>query len=133
MRKLIIFILWLMLPFTAGCSDGRPASQYPAFRVVNEITILSNNSAGSHLSRYSDPKEMSKILNYIRCLDPWDRADTTDSAETFGYTITLYLSDGSKKQYEQHGLTYFRLPGDTWRRIPADRGIRLPLIVEAIK
>lgn len=133
MRKLMYVLLSVFIIASTGCSAGSIPPQKPLCRVVTEITVRENSGTGSRLCRYSDPKAMTKLLNYIRHLDPWDPADTGTAEGDSYFTITVYLSDGTEKIYEQAGLTCFRRPGDTWRHIPAEDGIRLPLLVEAIE
>ena len=134
MRKLLFIILTIICLSASGCSSGHKLPQQPICKVVTEITILENSGKGSRLFHYNDPKAMSKILNYIRHLELWDpAASDADPAGDFGYTITLHLSDGTQKDYAQSGLTRFCAPGDVWRQIPTEHGIRLPLLVEAIK
>ena len=133
MKKMLFLLLAAWFFTGTGCSAGLQPPETPHCRVVTEITVLANNDPESHQRRYSDPKSMIKILNYIRHLDPWDPVNTDDSNGAASFTITVYLSDGTQKSYEQIGLTCFRIPGDIWRQIPAEDGIRLPLIIEAIK
>ena len=134
MRKMLFIILTVAALSVTGCSARPERPQKPLCRVVTEITVLENSVAGSRLFHYSDPKALTKMLTYIRHLDPWDPVPGgTDPVGDVAYTITVHLSDGTRKNYEQIGLTQFRAPGDVWRQIPQEHGIRLPLLVEAIK
>ncbi len=132
-KKLLLLII--MLCFSAsGCSGRSKPPEPPKCRVVTEITIQVENAPEPGLCRYTDPRKMTKALNYLRHLDPWDIPETEPGiSEGPEYRITLRLSDGSEKVYEQIGLSYFREPGTDWREIPPADAIRLPLLLAAVQ
>ena len=134
MKRSLFLLLSIICILSAGCTGPVRAAKPSKCRVVTEITVEVKNAPKPGLRRYSDPKKMTKALNYLRHLDPWDApAADPEASDAPVYRITLQLSDGSEKIYEQIGLSYFKEPGSPWKEIPPEDGIRLPLLLAAVQ
>ncbi len=131
MKKTLILLLFLFCFAFSGCMSRSKAPGSPICRVVTEITVQAKRGTEDVLWCYSEPKKMIKLLNYLRHLELWDSADPEISAAPH-YRITLHLSDGRQKTYDQIGTDYIRIGDGPWLRIPEDQGIRLSLLLTAV-
>ena len=130
------FLLYLILSFSisaAGCTRLPTAMEAALCRVVTEIVISVENVPEPGLCRYTDPSKMTKALNCLRRLDPWDLPDTDPEAEPGPrYRICLNFSDGSSKSYDLIGNSYFRENRGPWQEVSSDRALRIPLLLAAV-
>lgn len=128
MKKTVFFIFPILL-LLGGCGSHGPEREEPVCRVVQEITVESEDSQGAATRYYTDQHKMSMVLNYLRILDPWNRAADPTALEGTSYRITLGFSDGSYKQYFQKDILYLSSDGAVWKQIDPGRGIHLPLLL----
>lgn len=133
MKKILFLMLSIFCILFAGCADRPRPPEPPECRVVTEITIQVENVPQPGLCRYSNPRKMTKALNYLRRLDPWDLPDTDpETVPGARYHITLYFSDGSTKVYDQIAYDYLRESDGPWREIDPEYALRLPLLLAAV-
>lgn len=133
MKKNLFLLLSIFCISFAGCA-GRLSLPEPAeCRVVTEITIQAESTPEPGLCRYSDPQKMTKALNYLRRLDPWDRPCLDlETVPGTRYHITLHFSDGSVKTYDQIAYDYLRVSGGPWLEIDPEHALRLSLLLAAV-
>lgn len=133
MKKLLILLLSIFCLSAAGCTGRLSPPEPPKCRVVTEVVIQVENTPEPGLCRYSDPQKMTKALNCLRRLDPWDLPDTDpETVSGSRYHITLHFSDGSAKVYDQIAYDYLRESGGPWLEINPEHALRLPLLLAAV-
>ena len=131
-RFIIILILFITLG-TVGCAALQEVTEAPSCRVVTEVLIQVENAPEPGVCRYADPSKMTKALNCLRRLDPWDRPDTDPAREPGPrYRISLCFSDGSVKYYELVGNSYLREDWGPWQVVSARHALRFPLLLAAV-
>lgn len=127
LKTWFLTLLTTALLFTGGNGPVRNAVR--PMRVVTEVTV---ETADRQAVRYTRQEKMSKVLNYLRHMDPWDppARDLEHAEPDFG--ITVFLSDGTQVRYEQRGTEYLRKEHGPWMKIHPERGLRLWLILAAV-
>ena len=120
------FIYCLLISLFAWISPDTPVDRQPqpGNRVVTEIQIAANRNGQTQSRSYTDPEDMSEILNYLRQLDPYYKADIDpDTFRSEQWEITLYYSDGNTTTYRQLCRDYFLKDG-VWRRIKGSNDLQ---------
>lgn len=129
MKNWLMTILSMSLFLTGGL---RPQGATPC-SVVTEVRIQARAEEDTVERVYITQHKMNKVLNYLRHLDPWDPAELdVDTQAGTKYGITLTLSDGTVRTYDQTEYRYLRSEDGIWREITPELGIRLPLLIAAI-
>ena len=113
-RAIFLLILILILP---GCAKKRTWAG-PICSVVVRVDVESKNNAERIYRRYTDPKKVSAMLDYIRKLSPYMPADR-DPERLAGesHTITVYSSDGTMQVYRQRANAYLSVNSQPWQKI----------------
>lgn len=133
MKKLRFYILPIFILFLSGCTSIPMAAEPTACRVVTEITVSVENVPEPTLCRYTDPAKMTKALNCLRRLDPWDPAETDPEKEPGPhYRIHLRFSDGSAKHYDLVANSYLRENGGPWKQVSSEHALRFALLLAAV-
>lgn len=119
-RMLALFATLLSL---SGCLVRSPA---PKIRVVTQVRISATKNGETIRRSCADQGSIGKVLNYLRTLDPYTRADIdADSFRTPQYDITLEYSDGNSTHYRQLHNSYLKTDGGPWKKIDPTLGSQL--------
>ena len=128
MRKTAIAVLLLAI-LLCGCSNvdeqvlGQP-------RLVTGIAATYQSGAIRLQRQYSDGDKMRSILDHLRLVKALGPAETDpETVEGSRIQVTLSLSDGSEKVYEQRADQYLRVDGGVWQEIPPEQGQELALLL----
>lgn len=133
MKRTLLLLISIFSMISGGCTGRHSPAPPPECRVVTEVEIRVENTPEAGLCRYTDPRKMTKALNCLRRLDPWNLPESDpETAPGARYRVTLRFSDGSEKAYEQIGLDFFREPSGRWLEIAPEEALRLPLLLAAV-
>lgn len=129
MKKIIIVFL-LLSCLLAGCSQQNNMSKV---RVITGITVTATDSEGTFARTYTQGRKMSRVMNYLRLLDPYISVPLSpDTFRTDSYEITVNYSDGEHTRYHQIYHDYFQTEGGVWKQIDPKQGARLQQIIEEL-
>ena len=111
---LLLLLIFLLL---SGCAR-KSALTSPICRVVVRVDVESRNNEERIYRRYTDPKKVSAMLDYLRKLSPYMPADRDPERLTGeNHTITVYSSDGTMQVYRQRANSYLSVNSQPWQRI----------------
>lgn len=133
MAKRWIWAISMMLCFSffGGCR-GREVQ--PLGRAVTQVEVTCRLPGQTLTRTYTKENKMRAVLTYLRLLEPGGYApldpETTRSESS---VITVTLSDGSRRVYQQTGSEYLRKDHHPWQRIRGISPKRLYLLVHAIE
>ena len=117
MRKYTAVLLILLTVLLPGCARKHAWAQ-PICSVVVRVDVESRNYEERIYRRYTDPKKVSAMLDYIRSLSPYMPADRDPERLTGeSHTITVYSSDGTIRVYRQRANSYLSVDAQPWQKI----------------
>ena len=132
MRRWIWAIsLMLCFSFFGGC---RSREVQPLGRVVTQVEVTCRLPGQTLTRTYTKEHKMRAVLTYLRLLEPGGYAPLdpeTTRAEISVITVTL--SDGNRRVYQQTGSEFLRKDHHPWQRIRGISPKRLYLLVHAIE
>lgn len=115
-RVCLLLVMILAMVGLSGCHIGQKDDH--VCRVVTGISIVHHVGDATSTRDYSDPKKMELFLTYLRLLKPSILARTDpEEIAADSYRITLRFSDGSEKNYYQHGNRYLSENCQPWREV----------------
>ena len=98
MKKYIVCLLSFTVLLLAGCERLLAPSGAPKSRIVSYVEISIDNGTERHQVLYKDPRKITKVLNYLRCMETWNFAELDPlPQEAPRYSIDLHLSDGTSE------------------------------------
>jgi hypothetical protein len=119
------FLCVLLLPLLAvGPRNFRPQP------VVERIEVTCLREGREEFWRYTDPEQMTVLLNYLRqrkSLGPPD-ADP-ERIKGSAYRLEVWLTDGRKKTYRLRADRYFSRENRPWQRVDGNTAVVLPLLL----
>lgn len=130
-RWIWVFSMLLCFSFLGGC-QGREAQ--PLGRAVTKVEVTCRLPGKTLHRTYTQENKMRAVLTYLRLLEPGGYAaidPETTRAETSVITVTL--SDGHRRVYQQTGSEYLRKDHHPWQRIRGISPKRLYLLAHAIE
>ena len=109
---------WLVLLMVCICLSGCGKKEDPAVRVVTQVEIVCRSPQDVLYRRYTQPKKICRVLNYLRLQKGMGPADE-DPEKLTGHVwkINVILSDGSRGVYYQHGGRYLSKKYHPWQKI----------------
>jgi len=117
LKKCTAIFLILLTVLLPGCARKRTWTQ-PICSVVVRVDVESRNHEERIYRRYTDPKKVSAMLDYLRGLSPYMPADRDPERLTGeNHTITVYSSDGTTRVYRQRANRYLSVDSQPWQRI----------------
>jgi len=115
--RFIYYLLILLFSFISGDSPENTASDHPS-RVVTQIQVSSFREGHTDTRTYTEAAHMEAILNYLRLLDPYHKADIDpDSFRSNTWEILVRYSDGNSTTYRQIHRQYLQKDNGIWRQI----------------
>ena len=119
MRYIYCVIIFLF-SFLGGSSTAHADSQ-PMHRVVTQIRIDTVRDGQTVSHTYTDPGQMEAVLNYLRQLDPYRKADIDPDTFRSGiWRIEVCYSDGNSTVYRQLHRDYLQKDQGIWRQIQGE-------------
>ena len=117
--KIVVFLLLLCL---CGCSK----QQRPACNVVTQIDITCTYDDQQLQRCYTDSEKMRAVLLYMRLLRNGKTADTAaQPTPAADFQITVSMSDGTKRFYNQKDYRFFQKNNGSWQHIPPEQAMEL--------
>lgn len=130
------FKLFLLFCFSAvimpGCGKNNPSAA-SLTRVVTQVDISCKQPHTFIERHYTDPGKMEYVLLYLRLLKPFGTA-VADPEQIHHdvYRITVKLSDGTKRIYQQKAHRYFSKDARQWQMIDPAKAAGLYRLMEKI-
>lgn len=119
MRYIYCLIIFLF-SFLGGSAIEQPDAHVPN-RVVTQIHIDTVREGQTLRRTYTEPEEMETVLNYLRQLDPYHKADIDPDTFRSGiWCIEVCYSDGSSTVYRQLHRDYLQKDNGNWRQIQGE-------------
>ena len=112
-RKIIAVLLAVVLL----CMCGGCLNKKTGVRVVEQISVQWEENGRSISREHDEPEKMQLILNKLRTLGQRFSSDTDpDTLDVTAVTVTLFYSDGSRKQYQIKPDRYVRIGQNPWQQ-----------------
>lgn len=116
--------------FTACATDNSAPS---AYRVVQEIRIVYQNSGLYRSWHFYSNEKMEAILNCLRLLDPYGTPEEDPMLQTGSdLFITLVYSDNTTKVYHRRDDRFLQIGNGPWTRIDSDGALRLDALLATL-
>lgn len=129
MKRMLLILFGVLPVLFCGCQVQEPPP-VDVSHLVTEITITRLTDQQTH--HYTGQKSMSRVLNYLRQLDPFGKAAEPAATSGQDYRITLLFSDGRQRTYLQKNGEFF-LDGDNhWKQIHPEDARHLSLLFTAL-
>lgn len=124
---------WIISVLSAAILFGNTTVHHPVrnCRIITEITVEWESDRGPATLRITDQPEMSKLLHYLRHLDPQPETNTGKEEDAL-FRISLNRSDGRVFRIHQRGISHIQQENGAWKAIDPEEGIRLPLILAVL-
>ena len=130
-RWIWVFSLLLCFSFLGGCQGREPQ---PLGRAVTQVEVTCRLPGKTLRRVYTTENKMRAVLTYLRLLEPSGFAPVDpETTRLESSLITVTLSDGSRRIYEQAGTEFLRKGQRPWQRIRGISPHRLYLLVHAIE
>lgn len=118
--------LFIVLSIAAFCMCGCQGNQRPLCRVVTQVDIACDHEGIPIRRHYTDTEKMEAVLLHLRLLRPSGApAIDPEALDADVYEITVSLSDGQQRIYQQKDHRYFRKGTSGWQCIAPERASRL--------
>ena len=124
------YLLVLLIPTLISGSALRNRKSVTAPALVTQIDVTCHREYSSFTRRYTQPRKIEPILNYLRMLTYHGRPET-DPERLAGnaYEITLHYANGRTSTYRQRGDRYLSKDGQPWEILrPEQAGLLFPLL-----
>lgn len=126
----LIFCFSAIILYGCGTDNAQPKT---LCRVVTQVDISCQTEHMLMQRHYTHPEKMEYVLLYLRLLKPSGKPDTDpDQLDKDVYNITVYLSDGTRRQYRQKAHRYFSRDSRPWEMIDPAQAAGLYRLMEKI-
>jgi len=130
-RWIRVFSILLCLSFLSGCQTTKAQ---PLGRAVTRVEVTCRLPGKTINKTYTKENKMRAVLTYLRLLEPSGFAPVDpETTRLESSLITVTLSDGSHRVYEQAGTEFLRKGQRPWQRIRGISPKRLYMLVHAIE
>ena len=125
-RKIIsVLLAFVILGMCGGCLRKKTG-----VRVVERISVQWEENGQSVHREHDDPEKMQLILNKVRTLGQRFSSETDpELLDVPTVTMTMFYSDGSKRQYQIKPDRYVRIGQTPWQQASPKKITSLRLLL----